>query len=352
MNPQIVPIHRTESREDGMLFVRTEGILETMVKAPLIIVGMIVVSIAIPLQPSFGSTRSLDLIIYSDGSTHVTNQIDVDPLAPDFEADLFGPSVDNLVVVGENDFLLSSEIADDKAIIDTFGSSSITLDYDIHDLISKEGRVWTFSFVSPSEYTLLMPENSVIVGMSTLPNNMELVSEKTKLDLSSGNAEINYIFGTPTVVVPPDNSTVNPPTGTTEPPLSSFDYVTAAIMIGPIVAAVTAIMLILKKRQVQSALPSTEINAIVEKPQEEKTVDTETIFSLRPDMREDDKDIVKFISESGGQVAESDLRKKFLRPRTTMWRAVKRLERLGVVEITKKDQQNMVKLKEEMEEEE
>ena len=49
---------------------------------------------------------------------------------------------------------------------------------------------------------------------------------------------------------------------------------------------------------------------------------------------------------------ESKIRKKFLQPRTTMWRAVKRLERLGVVEIVKKDMQNMVKIKEEMEEEE
>lgn len=352
MNSQIVPIHRNEFlREEGMLFVRTEGILETMVKVPLIIVGLIVVSIAMPLQPSFGSTRSLDLIIYSDGSTHVTNQIDVDHLAPDFEADLFGPSVDNLVVVGENNFLLFSEITGDKAIIDTFGSSSITIDYDIHDLISKEGRVWTFSFESPSDYTLLMPENSVIVGMSTLPNNMELVNERTKLDLPSGNSEINYIFGTPSVVVPPDNSPVNPPNGTTEPS-PSFDYTTAAITIGPIAIATATIMLILKKRQSKSTLSHTEVKTIVDKPEEFKAVNTETIFSLRPDMREDDKDIVKFISESGGQVAESDLRKKFLRPRTTMWRAVKRLERLGVVEITKKDQQNMVKLKEELEEEE
>ena len=45
MNPEIVPIHRKESlREDGMLFVRTEGILETMVKAPLIIAGLVVVA--------------------------------------------------------------------------------------------------------------------------------------------------------------------------------------------------------------------------------------------------------------------------------------------------------------------
>ena len=38
MNPEIVPIHEKEPlREDGMLFVRTEGIPETMVKTPLIV---------------------------------------------------------------------------------------------------------------------------------------------------------------------------------------------------------------------------------------------------------------------------------------------------------------------------
>ena len=83
-----------------------------------------------------------------------------------------------------------------------------------------------------------------------------------------------------------------------------------------------------------------------------ESLDTETIFSLRPEMREDDKEIVKFISENGGEALESDLRKKFLQPRTTMWRAVKRLERQGVIEITKKDMQNLVRLRKDVEEEE
>ena len=61
---------------------------------------------------------------------------------------------------------------------------------------------------------------------------------------------------------------------------------------------------------------------------------------------------MKFISDNGGQAFESELRKKFLQPRTTMWRAVKRLERNGVIEIEKKDLQNLVKLRKEMEEEE
>ncbi|MFB5622457.1 MAG: MarR family transcriptional regulator, partial [Nitrosarchaeum sp.] len=197
MNPEIALIHREESiREDGMLFVRTDSIIETMVKAPLILAGLIIMAIAIPIQTSFSSSRTLELTIYPDGSTHVSTQIEVDPLEPDFELNLFGQSINNFVAVGDSGFLLSEEIIKDKAIIDKFGSTSINVDYDIHDLISKEGRVWTFSFNSPSDYTVLMPKNSVIVGMSGLPNNMEQVDEQTKLSLTSGLFEINYIFPT------------------------------------------------------------------------------------------------------------------------------------------------------------
>jgi len=206
MYPEIVPIHRKESlREDGMLFVRTEGILETMVKAPLIIAGLMIVALTIPIQTSFGSTRILDLTLYSDGSAHISSQLEIDPLDPDYEVGLFGSSIDNFVVVGENGFLLSSEIIDDKAMIDTFGSSSISINYDIHDLISKEGRVWTFTLDSPTDYSLLMPPNSIIVGMDALPSNMDLINDQTKLDLSSGLFEINYIFGStqPPITQPP-----------------------------------------------------------------------------------------------------------------------------------------------------
>ena len=338
MNPELIPVHRGESiREDGMLFVRTDGILETMVKAPLILAGLIIVAVVMPLQTSFSSTRTLELIIYSDGSTHVSTQIDVDPLEPDFELDLFGKSIDNFVAVGDAGFLLSEKIIEDKAMIDTFGSSSIIIDYDIHDLISKEGRVWTFSFDSPSDYTVLMPKNSVIVGINGLPNNMEIVDEQTKLNLTTGLSEINYIFGTPINQTIPDES--------------QFNYVNDIVIVGAITAAVIGGILMLKRKQ-QKSLPSIiQTESISEKQIETKSIDTETIFSFRPEMREDDKEIVKFISNNGGQALESELRKKFLQPRTTMWRAVKRLERLGVIEIAKKDLQNLVKLKKDLGEE-
>jgi uncharacterized membrane protein len=323
-----------------MLFVRTEGILNTMIKIPLILVGLIVVSIGMPIQTSFSSTRTLELTMYSDGSTHVSTQIDVDALSPDFELDLFGPSVDNFVTVGEDGFLLSGEIIGNKATIDTFGSSSITVDYDIHDLISKEGRVWTFSFESPSDYTLLMPTSSIIVGMSTIPKNMEIMEEQTKLELSSGATEINYILGTPQIPID------TPPPDSTNP---TEDYTLPIIFGGLIAAGVAGASIIIKKNKSKSTI---QPEIISEKTTDEKFVDPQAIFDYRPDMREDDKKIIKFISENGGQVFESDLRKKFLQPRTTMWRAVKRLERLGVIEINKKDMQNLVILKKELEEEE
>ena len=88
---------------------------------------------------------------------------------------------------------------------------------------------------------------------------------------------------------------------------------------------------------------------ITSSPQTTTTVKKEEAFDIekamdKPDLREDDKEIIKFIHENGGSALESDLRKKFLLPRTTMWRAVKRLERHGLIEITKKDQQNLIKL--------
>ena len=89
------------------------------------------------------------------------------------------------------------------------------------------------------------------------------------------------------------------------------------------------------KRKQEKSSPVIQTETVATPKSTGDGLDTETIFNMRPEMRDDDKEIVKFICENGGEVFESDLRKKFLQPRTTMWRAVKRLERQGVIEITK-----------------
>jgi len=339
MNPQIVPIHRKESlREDGMLFVRTEGILDTMVKLPLLVASMIIVAAVMPIQSSFSSPRVLDLIIYPDGTTHVSSEIDVDPLVTDYELDLFGSTIDNFVVVGEDGFLLNTDVIGNSALIETFGSSIITIEYDIHDLVSKQGRIWTFSLDAPSDFTLLLPKNSAIVGMTNLPINMEIINDQNQLTLSIGDTEIDYLFSTTPIISDPIVSdTLTPQT----------DYLTYALVGRVVAASIAGIAIVIRSKQ-KTAKPE----QVQESIQKIETVTAETIFKLKPDLREDDKEIVKFIANNGGQALESELRKKFLQPRTTMWRAVKRLEREGVIVIEKKDLQNLVKLRKDIEEEE
>ena len=340
MNPEIVPIHRKESlREDGMLFVRTECILDTMVKIPLLVASMIIVAAVMPIQSSFSSPRVLDLIIYPDGSTHVSADIDVDPLVTDYELKLFGNTIDNFVVVGESGFLLTTDVIGDSALIETFGSSVITVEYDIHDLVSKQGRVWTFSLDAPSDFTLLLPKNSAIVGMTNLPINMEIINDQNQLTLSAGDTEIDYLFSTTTLIPDSIDSTI---------PIPNFDYI--SYVIGGIAVVIVIGVIVIRAKQ--KIVKPIQVQDTTQTKQKTETIDAETIFKLKPDLREDDKEIVKFISNNGGQALESDLRKKFLQPRTTMWRAVKRLERNGVIEIEKKDLQNLVKLRKNMEEEE
>ena len=334
MNQQLNPLHRQESfLDDGMLFVRTESILQTMAKLPILLAGFIIMAVAMPFQNSYSSTKTMDLIIYSDGSTHIYSEIEVDSLEVDFALSLFGNEIDNFVAIGENDVLLSAEITNDVATIGTFSSSTISINYDIHDLVSKEGRIWTFTLDAPTDYTLLMPENSVIVGMSALPLNMEIIDEKTRLLLPSGPSEINYVFGT---------STTFPPTPTTE---NEFDS-TLLVIGGAVAAAGTIVAVLLKRSQKKPERIATTTMVETGKP-----IEPETIFNLRPNLREDDKELINFIFNNGGQALESELRKKFLQPRTTMWRAVKRLERQGIIEIEKKDMQNLVRIKKELEDE-
>lgn len=334
----IEPIQSKKSLgEEGILFVRNDSIFDTMVKVPLLVASMIIVAALLPIQSSFSTPRDLDLIIYPDGSTHISTEIDVDPFLTDYEVNLFGSTIDNLVVIGDSGFLLDVDVIDDTALIQTFGSSVITIEYDIHDLVSKQGRLWTFSLDSPSDFTLLLPKNSAIVGMTNLPLNMEIINEQNQLTLSSGSTEIDYFFS------------INTISSTTEEIVNEEDNSSNIIIVGIIggiiVIALVSVIIITKNKQKNVKA----IDEVVTIPKN-SILDLETIFKLKPDLREDDKELIKFIFDNNGEALESELRKNFLQPRTTMWRAVKRLEREGVIEIEKKDLQNLVKLRKSMEE--
>ena len=321
-----------DSKNDGMLLSPTDALI-LMARVHVAAFVLILLAMSVPLQHSFGSTRTLDFFLFPDGSTHVTYSLDSDPLLPDTEVSLYGDSLENLVAEDENGFLLSTQSEKNILQVETLGSSSILINYDTYSLISKDGKIWSFEIDSPVEFNVVMPENSVIVGMSTFPIDMNVDSDRTKILLPSGPAEITYFLAVA------ESSQVLPPEETpqTEDNDNSMMYVAGGVAVAIAAIAAIAIKMKNKPKQIVSA-PQTTVVAERNEP-----FNIEKVLEM-PDLREDDKDIIKFIHENGGSALESDLRKKFLLPRTTMWRAVKRLERHELIEITKKDQQNLIKL--------
>ena len=321
-----------DSKNDGMLLSPTDALI-LMARVHVAAFVLILLAMSVPLQHSFGSTRTLDFFLFPDGSTHVTYSLDSDPLLPDTEVSLYGDSLENLVAEDENGFLLSTQSEKNILQVETLGSSSILINYDTYSLISKDGKIWSFEIDSPVEFNVVMPENSVIVGMSTFPIDMNVDSDRTKILLPSGPAEITYFLAVAesSQVLPPEETPVTADND------NSMMYVAGGAAVAIAAIAAIAIKMKNKPKQIISASKTT----VVEERNEPFNI--EKVLEM-PDLREDDKDIIKFIHENGGSALESDLRKKFLLPRTTMWRAVKRLERHELIEITKKDQQNLIKL--------
>lgn len=375
---------------EGMIFVRINSILTTMVRAPIVAVCFLLITLSSFVQYAMGSPKVLDFTIYEDGTTHVFYQTDVDPQSPDFTLNVYGSNIENLVAQDGNGTLLSSKINANTITVATLGASSIKVDYDTPDLISKNGKTWTFHMDSLVDYSILLPKNTVIVGMNVSPLGMQIVDDQSLISLPSGSSEISYVIGvlgtsqTATLAIQNAQDFINTvnSAGVKTPmaltkleeakldfsqgkysdaeslanlakntalqeqqsvnsvPAGPSDNTSIYLLIGGVIAAAIAGIIIMKKIKSNSIIAVSEITT-----NNYISSDKETIYKLKPELRQDDKDIVAFISEKGGQVFESELRKKFLMPRTTMWRAVKRLEREDIVEIEKVDQQNLIKLR-------
>ena len=151
MSLQQIVAQKHQSLEGEMLFVRKKDILSTMVSIPLVVIGLILVALTMPIQQSFGSSRTLDFTIYPDGSTHVFYELDVDPLELEITVELFGEMIENITIIDEDGFLLSNEINHNLAVIETFGASHISFD----SKNPSSSIIVIFSIVSPKSSTVI-----------------------------------------------------------------------------------------------------------------------------------------------------------------------------------------------------
>jgi plastocyanin len=87
-----------------------------------------------------------------------------------------------------------------------------------------------------------------------------------------------------------------------------------------------------------SPSPSSQIEHVPE-----QHVDLDRVFAEKPHLRQDDRQVLGYVVEKGGEALLADIRNNFGLPKSTAWRLVKRLEREELVEIIKFGNQNLVK---------
>jgi uncharacterized membrane protein len=94
-------------------------------------------------------------------------------------------------------------------------------------------------------------------------------------------------------------------------------------------------------RRTKAEEPSPEVPVDSSQPRE---VDVDTIFWRHQDLRLEDKEVIRFLAESGGEAFASEIRDRFEIPRSSAWRLIRRLVNNGIVEERKIGNQSLVRV--------
>lgn len=260
-------------------------------------------------------TESSSLTIYRDGLVHLTQTLVVNDTFPAVTLPLLSSSIENVMVLDENQTVLDYEIDGLNLTVYTLGAEGIFLEYDTISLTMKEAEVWTLIVDTPYSLTVLLPENSTVVYLSKMPIAIDTEGSKITLSLFPGDWEISYILPLFPQDGPPDEDG-----SLTSIPL---EYL---ILAAVVMAAILLSVLIFSMRR--------------------RRPNIEKILKRHPQLMQEDREVIKFLAEKDGKAFEAEIRERFPEiPRTSLWRLVRRLESLEIVEIKKIGLENRVELK-------
>ncbi len=116
-----------------------------------------------------------------------------------------------------------------------------------------------------------------------------------------------------------------------EKPADSTLYIVA----GVIIIVATAAYYLYKRKPTQ------------EYARENVEIDLNLLFEEHPELRMDDREVLKYLAENDGEAFAYDIRERFDIPRTSAWRMIQRLQRFEVVNERKIGGQSLISIKEE-----
>jgi len=339
--------------------------------------------------------ESVELTVYRDGLVHVSQVLSVNETFPSISLGLLSSLVENVVVDDENQTVLDYDVAGSNMTIFSLGASRVLLEYDTVKLTEKESGVWTLLVQNLYNLTVYLPEESAIVYLNKMPTSIDTEDGTITLSLYPAEWEISYVLPIiGTAIFRVSDLTVNPAE------VEVGNEVTISVVLTNIGEGEGSYTLVLKVNQVVEdtktitldAGASTTVQFKVTK-EEAGTYDveirelsggfnvkevplipifavyliiivtvgtvgsflflrkrrepsSEKIIKERPYLRQEDRDVIRFLEEKGGKAFESEVREKFPdMPRTSLWRLVKRLEKMEIVSVKRIGLQNQIKLK-------
>jgi uncharacterized membrane protein len=160
--------------------------------------------------------------------------------------------------------------------------------------------------------------NSSVIYLSDAPAAIATVNNEVTLHLNSGQWEISYLLQ----LVTQDQNNQTPIQSGSAVPL---EYL--IITVGcALVAVVLSVSLFFVKRK--------------------RRFNIKKALNENPQLMNEDKEVLHFLAEKEGHAFEAEIRQRFPdMPRTSLWRLVKRLEKLELVEVKKVGLENQVSLK-------
>jgi uncharacterized membrane protein len=275
-------------------------------------------------SPASFTSVKLALRVYNDGSARVTQVLSVNRNALSASVSLLTSTISDLVVLDQSGSSLAFTDAGQNLTIYTLGASNVTLEYDTQALTSKLGSVWTLTFVTEYNATVFLPYLSTLTSTSSAPVSFSDVGGSPAVVVGAGTWTMSYGVAFQPLSTTSQSATISTTSGSGTgsagaPGGSGLDTPVIVLALVALAAAAPALAVFLLNRRRGT---------------------TGSTAQLRPD----DVKVLDFIAEKGGRVLEPEVRMKFALPKTSAWRQIKRLERMGYVRITKIGSQNQVEL--------
>jgi len=300
------------------------------------LLAMLLLFLGVPFSSSAQSAASsLSMRVYSDGSSAIIQSISVNASSASITVPLLSAIITNVIATDQNGYPLSFQISGSNITVYSVGSTHITIQYDTDSLTSKQGSVWTISFTTSYNLTITLPTQSSLTSVSGTPTSISVQSGSPIVVVSPGNWSISYgvliqagVSSTGSNTSATSATITTNKTGLSQTVSSNTELINISnsqVLDLTTVAVVLAAggfvgMLLLRRRKISIR----------------EAQNTE----LRPD----DIQVLNYISEKGGKVFEQEIRSRFTLPKTSAWRQIKRLERLGYLKVYKVGSQNQIEL--------